>query len=227
MQQRRGRAALREVAVSREQEPPVGDVRQRGERVAADRADGVRRSGVRGIGRDADEEDQQRGEQPSRPSAPELLQADGPRSLELEQDQGRDQEAAEDEERIDPEEAARRPRHPAVEQEDPEHGDPPDPVERPDVLQAPVTRSGLGHAFDVRLSPSPQRGSLVRGPGRWPPVHSLATQQGADRFRRRDRESLVRPELLRLLKRGTKQKRRRRLRSRRLILQVIESHRDP
>ena len=107
--QRRGLRELREVRLAREDETPVRDVPERGERVAADGVDLARRREQRRVGHDAGHHDEQRGQQPSGSPQPEALQVDAPLPVPLRDQQRRDQEAAQHEEGVDAQVAADHP----------------------------------------------------------------------------------------------------------------------
>ena len=136
MAQRRRRRVLLEVRLVGEDLVPVRDVAERRERVAAQLVQ-LDRPGRRArVHRDrGDDEDHGREEAPGAPR-PERPQVDALRGPPFAEQQARDQEAAEDEERVDAEVAAARPRDVAVVEQDRDDGEGAQPVERRHVRQA-------------------------------------------------------------------------------------------
>src|SRR5687768_8869912 len=107
---------------------PVRDVPRRREEIAAH--GGSLREGPRQPrdGSDDDEEDHERRQESSRPPRPEVSQSDASRSMELSEQQARDEEAGEDEEDVDSHEPGGGPGHPEVERKNQQNGDGPHPV---------------------------------------------------------------------------------------------------
>ena len=103
---------------------------------------------------DGCEHHEQRRQETTGPSEPELLERERPRRRVFGEEQERDQVAADDEEDLDPEEAAGQPRHSGVVEEDSDDRDRPEPVEAAEVAR----RLGL-RLFDRDL-----------GRGRYPEV---------------------------------------------------------
>jgi hypothetical protein len=140
--ERRGQPERGEVRLLGQDEPPVGDVRQRGERVAPQRGPVDRHVGDRGQDADQGHHQPDGGEQATRPAQPEPAQVDAPRAAALQQQERRDQEPRDDEEDVDAEEAAGhqqlgrpRPAHARVLDHDGEDCDSTQPVERRAVLE--------------------------------------------------------------------------------------------
>ena len=139
--QRRRLRELVEVRLPREDEPPVRDVAERGERVGPDAVELTGRREHAGVHHDADHHQEQRGEQPPGAAHPERLQVDASPPRPLGDEQRGDEEAAQHEERVDAEEPADRPRLTGVVEEHGRDREGPDAVERGLVAEAP-RRSG-------------------------------------------------------------------------------------
>ena len=119
---------------------PIPDVCERREGVGAYPRRLVRHEGDRHHQADGDHEERRR-QQAARPPHPEPAQIDAAGRVELAQEQRRDQEPAEDQEQVDAEEAAGKPRHAAVVQQHAGHGERAQAVERRHVRQR--GRSGI------------------------------------------------------------------------------------
>ena len=137
-EQRRG-LELFEVGLVAEDEVPVGEVEERGERVAAQRVDPVRLDDRRDDHRHRDE-DADRRQQAPRPPQPEPADPDVAAAPVLAEQERGDQVAADHEEDVDAEEAARHPADARVVEEDGEHGDRPQRVDPRHVGEAVVLR---------------------------------------------------------------------------------------
>ena len=109
MLERRRRGEEVEVRLARRDEPPVGDVEETREPVEPHFVSWYERHRDPRVDRHEHDHEQQRREQPSDPATPERDQRDRRHPLPLEDEQRRDQEAREDEERVDAEEPALRP----------------------------------------------------------------------------------------------------------------------
>ena len=119
--QRRRSGEQVEVGLAREDEAPVGHVEKGRQPVSSNLRplDGRHhRCGEEG---DENEDDQEGGKQAPCPTCPELPEGDRATRAELEQEQGRDQEAREDEEGVDAEEPATAPPIPRVVGDDGQH----------------------------------------------------------------------------------------------------------
>src|SRR5262249_9120998 len=127
-------AELLEVALVLEDEPPVRDVEDRGKSVTA-QIDVALAGGERDRETDADHHEQGRKEPPG-PPPPERSECDPTRGIELGEQQRRDQVAADHEEEVDAEEAARKPREPGVVDEDGPDRERPKPVDAPEMREA-------------------------------------------------------------------------------------------
>jgi hypothetical protein len=106
---------------------PVGDVADRGQRVAADALELVGRGEDDAVQGDADEHAAQRGEEPAGPAGPEAAEGDLVAGRALGEQEGRDQEAREHEEEVDAEVSTGQ--MTAVEQQHPGHRRAPQAVE--------------------------------------------------------------------------------------------------
>ena len=106
-----------EVRVVREDQVPVRVVEERADRVAP-RAREVGAGEDRGQDERSEDDDDQGREQPARAPRPEAAQVDPVSRLPFHEQQRRDEVAAEDEEEVDAEEAARQPVDPRVVEED-------------------------------------------------------------------------------------------------------------
>jgi hypothetical protein len=127
--ERRRRRKLGEVRRF-EQLTPVGDVQQRAEHVAADAHQLIRTRHEHGVRADGDDDEDERGKQPSRAACPERPKVDPASGSPLVEEQGGDEEAAQHEEGVDAQEASRRPADAGVVQQHTEHRERPEPVER-------------------------------------------------------------------------------------------------
>ncbi len=133
----RGALELVEVGLVAEDEVPVGDVGERGDRVAAQLVDAVGLDDRGGDHRHRDQHPDRR-QQPPRPPQPEAPQPHVPAAAELAQQQRGDQVAADHEEDVDAEEAARHPADGGVVEEHREHRQRPQGVDPREVWKAAV-----------------------------------------------------------------------------------------
>ncbi len=122
-----------------EDEVPVGEVEERGEGVAAGLVDLVRVGDRRDDHRHRDQH-ADRGEEAAGAADPEAGELDLAGAAELAQEQRGDQVAADDEEDVDAEEAARQPAEARVVAEDGEHGERPHRVDPRHVGEVAVLR---------------------------------------------------------------------------------------
>ncbi|MFT3852604.1 MAG: hypothetical protein QM733_07700 [Ilumatobacteraceae bacterium] len=111
----------------------------------------------REVDRRADEEDDERRQQPTGSPQPEALETDGALALVLADQQQRDQVAADHEEHLDPEETTRQPRVIGVVDDHRQHGERADPVEP----------RRIGQSTDLRLLGARRRPRLHGRPV-WP-----------------------------------------------------------
>jgi len=140
-----------EVGLVAEDEVPVGEVEERGQRVATQLVDPVRLDD-RGEDHRHRDQDSDGGQQPPRPAQPEAAQPQVAVAAELAEQQRGDQVAADHEEDVDPEEAPRHPADAGVVEEDGEHGERPQGVDAWQVGEAAVL--GPTHSCStVRLAP--------------------------------------------------------------------------
>ena len=168
--QRRRLRELVEVGLAGEDEAPVRDVAEGGDRVAADAVELAGSREHSGVHDDADHHEEQRGQQPLRPPHPEPLEIDAPAVRPLGDEQGRDEEAAQDEEGVDAQVPPDRPALTGVVEEHRRDREGADAVERRLVPE-------VGRATAARPRRSP-RGRRVGRPGAPPPP-----QQGVRRYR--------------------------------------------
>ena len=133
----RGPLEALEVGLVGEDEVPVGEVGERGDRVAAQLVDPVRLDD-RGDDHRHRDEDADRRQQPPRPPHPEAPQPHVAAAAELAQQQRGDQVAADHEEDVDAEEAARQPADAGVVEEDGEDRQRPQRVDPGEVGEAAV-----------------------------------------------------------------------------------------
>ena len=112
--QRRGHGELVEVGLPAEHRPPVRDVADRRQGVAAQLVELLRLGDHDGVDGNAREHEEERGQEASGASGPEGDEADPALRPPLVQKQAGDQKAAEHEEGVDAEEAAARPGHAGV-----------------------------------------------------------------------------------------------------------------
>ena len=145
LQQRRAPQRL-EVALAVDDVPPVGDVEQGGDGVAAQAVEGVGHAQYRPRAH-RDQHHVQRGQKPSAPAQPELPAVDSAGSTPLLDHERRDEVAADDEEDVDPEEPSGDPGELEVEQHHGGDGERPHAVESGPV---PHRRSGRGLASRSR-----------------------------------------------------------------------------
>ena len=133
----------------RRHEAPVGDVEQPGDAVPAQSLELGAGNLELGVDRDDDEQEDERGEQPSGAPSPEGQQADVVAPAPLEHQQGGDEEPAEDEEGVDAEESAGEAGFAEVEHHDRRHRQGPQAVEAGLVGEL-VRGAGVGrrHAED-------------------------------------------------------------------------------
>ena len=164
--QRRGKAGHVEVVRARNDEVPVGEVEERGERVAAQRRIGAGRDEDAVDDGDADEHDEERRQQAPGAAGPEGPQPDGAPLAPLHDQERGDEEARQGEEAVEEEEPARGQVHPGVHAQDGEHGDAPNPVEGRQVGErCPLARCVRGDACRHRRSvPSPCAAGSSPGP---------------------------------------------------------------
>jgi hypothetical protein len=147
MQERRGRGHAREVIAGGERETDVADRHGGGRPVQPDRRPIYRGDHVEGHDQRRDEDDDGRRQKPPCAASVELDEADPARSLVLAEEQARDQEATDDEEDVDPDEAADQARQAGVEQDDDQDGKAADAfdVGSKARLGSGVSRSAHGH----------------------------------------------------------------------------------
>ena len=112
--------------------PPVGDVEERCDGIGAELCGGVTIDEGRKHA-DNDEHEQQGGEQAPRAGEIEALEVDATGAVVLLDDEGRDEEARQDEEDIDAEESAAHPGEIAVVEQDAQDGQGPDAVEAREI----------------------------------------------------------------------------------------------
>ena len=130
--QRRRRPALREVVRALQRPAPVARPQRCRDRVPAQRSDRIRNE-QRARRDHRDDHDERRGQQPPGTACPEPAEVDPSRDYQLVVEQGRDQEAAEDEEDIDADKATRQERDTGVSGEHRQDGKSTDTVERADT----------------------------------------------------------------------------------------------
>ena len=148
---------------------PILHVEERRQTALAERVALAGRDHEPGVGRDAEEHDQQRREQPPQPAPDEARVADSLRAPVLEHQEARDEKAREHEEDVDAEEPASGPLRGALVVRD--HGDDREgaqAVERSLVFEGPSPRCALVHAVagptSTSTSPSGSRVARVAGP---------------------------------------------------------------
>ena len=141
-QQRRS-ALRRDVRLVLEDLPPVRRVAERGDDVAAERADLVGQEDDREQ-RDGREHEEQRGQQPAGPAQVELADVHAATVAVLGEQQRGDQVAADREEHVDAEEAARHPGDVGVVEQDRAHAERAQAVEPRHVAHPARRRRGLG-----------------------------------------------------------------------------------
>ena len=133
-----------EVRLLGEDQEPVGRVGERCDDVAAEAGQLVR-DDHRGVDRHRGQHREQRGQEAAGPPHPEVRPVDGFGALPLLDEQGRDEEAADDEEDLDAQEAAGDPRHVGVVEQHRQHRDGPEAVEGWLVAEpAPAARGLVG-----------------------------------------------------------------------------------
>ena len=113
-----------------EDEPPVGGVEERRQPVAPERTPRLRRHPPLRIRGDGPEHEEECGEETARTARPEAAEVDAALAAELREEEARDQEAGEDEERVDAEVAASGPSVPEVVRDDRRDRQRTKPVER-------------------------------------------------------------------------------------------------
>jgi len=159
-----------EVGLVGEDEVPVGEVEERGQRVATELVDPVRLDD-RGEHHRQRDQDPDRRQQPPRPAQPEAAEPQVAVAAELAQQQRGDQVAADHEEDVDAEEAAGHPVEAGVVEEDGEHGERPQGVDARQVGEAAVLRPThscsvvrLALTASLRTACCPRRaGCIMRG----------------------------------------------------------------
>ena len=196
VQQRRGTPHLLEVGGVAQDEGPVAHVGHGRHGVAADRGD-LRRQEDREVRQHGRDEQEERGQQPSRPPQPEAAQRHGGGRGVLREQQRRDQVAADDEEDLHAQEARGHEVDAGVVQHDRDDGERPQAVQAREVGQPPgrerappagvVAAAGAGGGVRPRGAiDAPAAGRDRRGAG-----------TGARRVRRAHDETPARlPELL-------------------------------
>jgi hypothetical protein len=130
--------------VAREDRPPVREVPDRRERVAADRRQLVGFREQERVRRDRREHTHQRGQQPASSPQPEGTERDPAPVVRFREQQRGDEESREHEEGVDPEEAAGQ--MSAVEEQDAGDGQAAQPVERRLMRQAGTFIRAAGRA---------------------------------------------------------------------------------
>ena len=146
-ERRRAREEV-EVRLARRDEPPVRDVEEAGDAVAAEPSELVGRDLDPGEDRHRDDHEQQGRQQPAGAPAPERQQPDALVAAPFEHQQGGDEEAAQHEEGVHAEEPTGEPLLVEVEGDHCRHGQGPQPVERRLVGErvGRGLRSGRRHA---------------------------------------------------------------------------------
>ena len=177
-----------EVALPVDDVPPVGDVEEGGDDVAAEAVEGVghEQHGPRG---DDEEHEVQRRQQAPPPPQPELAPVDAAGAFPLLGHERRDQVAAHDEEDVHAEEAARDPGEPEVEEHHGRHGDGADAVQGravPHRRSRIATAGGLGHrSFDRGHRTRGSVGPPAPQSGAGPSEHRLSERSESAPGRRR------------------------------------------
>ena len=195
MAEQRGPLELVEVGLLVEDEVPVGDVGERGDRVAAQGVDPV---GLDDRGDDHRHRDQDadRGQQAARAPDPEPPEPDVSAAAVLGEQQRGDQVAADHEEDVDAEEPPRHPPDARVVEEDGEHGDRPQRVDAGHVGEAMVLRPADPFSFvkdrgnlerQRRGSAASRRPSSAPAAASAPPALSKAPRTRSAPGRQRDR----------------------------------------
>ncbi len=138
MAQRRRRQVLIEVGNAGEDGPPVGDVGDGGQGVAANPSQLERAGEGGGVEGDAEEHEEERREKAPGAAAPKGDESDASVSSPLGEKEAGNEEAAEDEEGVDAEEAAAGPGHVGVVGENSGDGQRADAIERRLIGEAAV-----------------------------------------------------------------------------------------
>ncbi len=120
---------MHEVALPGEDEPPVGHVGQRGERVAPQRRERVGFGEPPGVDRHQKEKEEQSRQEAPGPALVEAEERHRARAAPFSDEQRRDEVAGQHEEDVDAEESAAEPGRPGMESEDADDGHGTDAVE--------------------------------------------------------------------------------------------------